>query len=83
MARFGRLSAGYFVGYSKVMFVGGLIGGKAALKLSNLWLRSIFLTFVVDLALKILFYVLFQRKNNLQRLPGIHERNAWTEKHAV
>ncbi|MGD9579337.1 MAG: hypothetical protein AB7Y74_13950, partial [Syntrophorhabdus sp.] len=75
--------AGYFVGYSKVMFVGGLIGGKTALKLSNLWLRSIFLTFVVDLALRILFYVLFQRKNNLQSLPGIHDMNSWTEKHAV
>lgn len=42
-----------------VMFVGGIIGGRVALKLSNLWLRRIFLTVVVALALKILLYDLF------------------------
>ena len=45
---------------SIVMFVGGIIGGKVALKLSNLWLRRIFLAIVVALALKILLYDLFQ-----------------------
>lgn len=43
-----------------VMFVGGIIGGRVALKLSNLWLRRIFLAVVVALALKILVYDLFQ-----------------------
>ena len=43
-----------------VMFTGGLIGGRVTLKLSNLWLRRIFLTVVVALALKILLYDLFQ-----------------------
>lgn len=45
-----------------VMFVGGIIGGRVALKLSNLWLRRIFLAVVVALALKILVYDLFQPK---------------------
>ncbi len=71
-----------FVGSSNVV-VGGLVGGKAALKLSNLLLRRIFLAFVIALALRILLYDLFQHKNNLSRLPGIHEGNAWTEKYAV
>lgn len=82
MARFGRLLAGFFFGSSNVV-VGGLVGEKAALKLSNLLLRRIFLTYVIALALRILLYDLFQRKNNLSRLPGIHKGNAWTEKHAV
>jgi uncharacterized protein len=38
------------------MFIGGLIGGKIALKLNNIWLRRIFLIVVVALALKILLY---------------------------
>ena len=37
-----------------VMFVGALIGGRVALKLSNTWLRRIFLTAVIALALKTL-----------------------------
>jgi uncharacterized protein len=39
-----------------VMFVGGFIGGRVAVKLSNIWLRRIFLTAVVALAIKMLFY---------------------------
>jgi hypothetical protein len=36
---------------SLVMFVGGLIGSHFALKMSNIWLRRIFLATVVTLAL--------------------------------
>ncbi len=39
-----------------VMFAGALVGGRVALKLSNRWLRRIFLTAVVVLALKTLLY---------------------------
>jgi uncharacterized protein len=39
-----------------VMFVGALIGGTVTLRLSNIWLRRIFLTAVVILALKTLPY---------------------------
>jgi uncharacterized protein len=43
-----------------VMFIGGIIGGRLALKLSNLWLQRIFLAVVFALALKILIYDFFQ-----------------------
>jgi hypothetical protein len=43
-----------------VMFTGGLIGGRVALKLSNIWLRRVFLAAVVALALKTLLYDFFQ-----------------------
>jgi len=39
-----------------VMFAGALIGGRVALRLSNAWLRRIFLTAVIALALKTLLY---------------------------
>jgi uncharacterized protein len=39
-----------------IMFVGALIGGHVTVKLSNRWLRRIFLAAVVALALKILLY---------------------------
>jgi uncharacterized protein len=39
-----------------IMFVGALIGGRIALKLSNQWLRRIFLTAIIALALKTLLY---------------------------
>jgi len=39
-----------------VMFAGGLIGGKLALKISSIWLRRVFLGVVLALALKTLFY---------------------------
>ena len=39
-----------------VMFAGALIGGRVALRLSNAWLRRIFLTTVIALALKTLLY---------------------------
>ena len=43
-----------------IMFAGALIGGRVALSLSNTWLRRIFLTAVIALALKMLLYDLFQ-----------------------
>lgn len=39
-----------------IMFVGALVGGDITVRLSNLWLRRIFLVAVVTLALKILLY---------------------------
>jgi uncharacterized protein len=39
-----------------VMFVGALIGGRISVRLSDLWLRRIFLAAVVVLALKTLMY---------------------------
>jgi hypothetical protein len=39
-----------------VMFAGAFIGGRVALRLSNTWLRRIFLTAVIALALKTLLY---------------------------
>jgi len=42
-----------------VMFVGGMIGGKIALKLSSTWLRRAFLAAVLILAIKILLFDLF------------------------
>lgn len=39
-----------------IMFVGAIIGGRGTLKLSDGWLRRIFLAAVVGLALKILLY---------------------------
>jgi hypothetical protein len=39
-----------------IMFVGALIGGHITVRLSNLWLRRIFLAAVVALALKTLLY---------------------------
>ena len=39
-----------------VMFAGAFIGGRGALRLSNAWLRRIFLTAVIALALKTLLY---------------------------
>jgi len=39
-----------------IMFVGAFIGGHITVRLSNLWLRRIFLAAVVALALKTLFY---------------------------
>jgi hypothetical protein len=45
---------------ASVTFAGALIGGRVALRLSNAWLRRIFLTAVVALALETLFYDLFQ-----------------------
>lgn len=39
-----------------VMFAGGMVGARVALKLNELWLRRIFLTTVIALALKILLY---------------------------
>ncbi len=50
------------------MFAGALIGGRLALRLNNLWIRRIFLTAVVFLALKILIYdlyLVFQIKGDL------------------
>ncbi|MBE9125567.1 sulfite exporter TauE/SafE family protein [Coleofasciculus sp. LEGE 07092] len=41
---------------SLTMFVGGIIGSQVALRLSNIWLRRIFLVAVVALALKTLLY---------------------------
>ena len=38
------------------MFLGASIGGRLAFKLPNVWLRRVFLTAVVLLALKTLFY---------------------------
>ncbi|MEH1947428.1 MAG: sulfite exporter TauE/SafE family protein [Nostoc sp.] len=40
---------------SITMFIGGIVGSRVALRLSNLWLRRIFLTTVIALALKTLF----------------------------
>ncbi|MDZ8066346.1 MAG: sulfite exporter TauE/SafE family protein [Nostoc sp. DedQUE08] len=40
---------------SITMFIGGVVGSRVALRLSNLWLRRIFLTTVISLALKTLF----------------------------
>jgi uncharacterized protein len=39
-----------------IMFVGAFIGGHITVRLSNLWLRRIFLAAVIALALKILLY---------------------------
>lgn len=39
-----------------VMFIGAYIGGHLTLKLSNLWLRRIFMAAVIALALKIAFH---------------------------
>ncbi|MEH1936311.1 MAG: sulfite exporter TauE/SafE family protein [Nostoc sp.] len=39
---------------SITMFIGGIVGARVALKLSNIWLRRIFLTTVIALALKTL-----------------------------
>jgi uncharacterized membrane protein YfcA len=39
-----------------VMFAGAFVGGRVALRLSNAWLRRIFLTAVIALALKGLLY---------------------------
>ncbi|MEH2280160.1 MAG: sulfite exporter TauE/SafE family protein [Nostoc sp.] len=39
---------------SITMFIGGVVGSRVALKLSNIWLRRIFLTTVIALALKTL-----------------------------
>lgn len=39
---------------SITMFVGGIVGSRVALRLSNIWLRRIFLTTVIVLALKTL-----------------------------
>jgi uncharacterized membrane protein YfcA len=41
---------------SVAMFMGASIGGRLALKMSNVWLRCVFLLAVVFLALKILLY---------------------------
>ncbi len=41
------------------MFAGAFVGARVALKLNNLWLRRIFLSVVVLLALKILLYDFF------------------------
>jgi uncharacterized protein len=38
------------------MFAGALIGGRVSIKLSNVWIRRIFLAAVVVLALKLMFY---------------------------
>jgi uncharacterized membrane protein YfcA len=38
------------------MFVGGLVGGQLALKISNLWLKVIFVTTVLGLALKLVLF---------------------------
>lgn len=38
------------------MFAGAFIGGRVTLKLSNIWLRRIFLTAVIILALKLILY---------------------------
>jgi hypothetical protein len=40
---------------SITMFIGGIVGSKVALKLNNIWLRRIFLTTVIALAIKTLF----------------------------
>ncbi|MCW5314911.1 TSUP family transporter [Nostoc sp. KVJ3] len=40
---------------SITMFIGGIVGSRVALRLSNLWLRRIFLSTVIALALKTLF----------------------------
>ncbi|MEH1817558.1 MAG: sulfite exporter TauE/SafE family protein [Nostoc sp.] len=40
---------------SITMFIGGIVGSRVALRLSNFWLRRIFLTTVIALALKTLF----------------------------
>jgi len=45
-----------------VMFAGAFIGGRVALRLSNAWLRRIFLTAVIALALKTLLYDLLLHK---------------------
>jgi len=39
-----------------IMFIGAYIGGHLTLKLSNLWLRRIFMAAVIALALKIAFH---------------------------
>jgi uncharacterized protein len=45
-----------------VMFIGALIGSRAAQRMNNVWLRRIFLTAVVALALKMVLYdMLFTR----------------------
>jgi uncharacterized membrane protein YfcA len=41
---------------SVAVFLGASIGGHLALKMPNVWLRRVFLTAVVLLALKILLY---------------------------
>jgi uncharacterized protein len=41
---------------SVAMFLGASVGGRIVLKMSNVWLRRVFLTAVVILALKILLY---------------------------
>ncbi|MFN6487113.1 MULTISPECIES: sulfite exporter TauE/SafE family protein [unclassified Nostoc] len=40
---------------SITMFIGGIVGSRVALRLSNLWLRRIFLSTVIALAFKTLF----------------------------
>lgn len=39
-----------------IMFLGAFVGARVALRLNELWLRRVFLSTVVALALKILFY---------------------------
>lgn len=41
------------------MFAGALIGGRVTLKLSNLWIRRVFITAVIALAFKTLLYDCF------------------------
>ncbi|HEX3033630.1 MAG TPA: sulfite exporter TauE/SafE family protein [Thermodesulfobacteriota bacterium] len=38
------------------MFIGAVIGARVTLKLSNMWIRRIFISTVIALALKMLFY---------------------------
>jgi uncharacterized membrane protein YfcA len=38
------------------MFMGALIGSRTAQRINNIWLRRIFLTAVVALALKMVLY---------------------------
>jgi uncharacterized membrane protein YfcA len=38
------------------MFMGAVVGARAALRLNNIWLRRIFVTTVIGLALKTLLY---------------------------
>jgi uncharacterized membrane protein YfcA len=42
-----------------VMFIGALVGSRIAQRINNAWLRRIFLTAVVVLALKTLLYDMF------------------------
>jgi hypothetical protein len=46
-----------------IMFVGAFIGGHITLRVSNLWLRRIFLAAVIALALKTLLYDFLFRTN--------------------